>query len=180
MPDTGFTRLLTPRLVIRRFRPADAPCLSAYRSDPEVARFQGWGCPYPEAEAERFIAGLGSSHPGTPGEWFQFAVALRETDLLVGDCALLPDARDPAIAEFGCTFDRRSQGRGYATEALDALSAYAKSGLSVSRLVAVLDTDNLSAARLVRRLGFGLRATPERDPPSGPLSERELFYERKA
>ena len=39
-PDGSFCRVLTPRLEIRRFR-----AFAAYRSDPEVARYQGWEFP---------------------------------------------------------------------------------------------------------------------------------------
>ena len=42
VPDTGFTRLATERLVPRRFRPADLAAFAAYRSDPDIARYQGW------------------------------------------------------------------------------------------------------------------------------------------
>jgi len=35
----------TDRLVIRRFRPEDAPAFAAYRSDPDVARYQSWTPP---------------------------------------------------------------------------------------------------------------------------------------
>ncbi|MDP8946945.1 MAG: hypothetical protein M3N09_02420 [Actinomycetota bacterium] len=48
----------------------------AYRNDPEVARYQSWeSCS--ELEALDFIRELRSSEPGTPGEWFQFAVELK-------------------------------------------------------------------------------------------------------
>ena len=35
-------RLTPERLVLRRSRPDDAEAISAYRSDPEVHRHQGW------------------------------------------------------------------------------------------------------------------------------------------
>ena len=38
-----FTTLTTPRLTLRRFRLVDLPALRAYRTDPDVARFQSWG-----------------------------------------------------------------------------------------------------------------------------------------
>jgi hypothetical protein len=50
----------------------------AYRNDPEVARYQSWeSCS--ELEALDFIREMRSSEPGTPGEWFQFAVELKES-----------------------------------------------------------------------------------------------------
>lgn len=178
MPDSSFERIRTRRLVIRRFTPGDARALSEYRSDPEVARFQGWQSPYTEEAARAFIQSLSGSHPGVPGEWYQFAAAIRRTGRLAGDCAMLLDAGDPAVAELGCTFDPRSQGRGYAGEALRALMNYAASALGVTRLVAVTDRENLTAIRLVSRLGFGEHTEPDRQPPSGPLGAHERLFER--
>ena len=39
---TPFSRLDTPRLILRRFRAGDLKSFVAYRKDPEIARFQSW------------------------------------------------------------------------------------------------------------------------------------------
>ena len=64
------------------FRPEDVAEFVAYRSDPGVARYQSWDAPYPPEQGERFVAELMTAHPDTPGQWFQFAVALRATGQL--------------------------------------------------------------------------------------------------
>ena len=66
MADTEFTELPGPRLTLRRFLAADAPVLAAYRSVPEVARYQSWDTPFPVAAAEEAISGMLASHPDTP------------------------------------------------------------------------------------------------------------------
>jgi RimJ/RimL family protein N-acetyltransferase len=45
MGDAAFTALTTQRLVLRRFGPEDLDAFVAYRSDPEVARYQSWEAP---------------------------------------------------------------------------------------------------------------------------------------
>ena len=77
MPDVGFTELPGQRVVLRRFQPQDVAEFVAYRSRPEVARYQNWDAPYPPEQGERFVAQMTMRHPDTPGEWFQFAVVLR-------------------------------------------------------------------------------------------------------
>jgi hypothetical protein len=67
------------RVVGRRFGPQDVAEFVAYRSDADVARYQSWDAPYPPERGERFVAQMMTAHPDTPGEWFQFAVALRTT-----------------------------------------------------------------------------------------------------
>jgi len=50
MADESFTELPGQRVVVRRFRPADVAEFVAYRSRPEVARYQSWDAPYPRCE----------------------------------------------------------------------------------------------------------------------------------
>jgi hypothetical protein len=76
MGDAAFTTLTTQRLVLRRFRPEDLDAFVAYRSDPETARYQSWEAPYRPSQARQFLHELEAINPDTPGEWFQFAVAL--------------------------------------------------------------------------------------------------------
>jgi RimJ/RimL family protein N-acetyltransferase len=73
MPDTLFTCLRSPRLTLRRLRPADLPAFCAYRARPEVARYQGWDT-WTQADGERFFEQQAALHPDTPGTWFQFAI----------------------------------------------------------------------------------------------------------
>jgi RimJ/RimL family protein N-acetyltransferase len=124
MPDVSFTELPGRRVVVRRFGPQDVAEFVAYRSDAEVARYQSWDAPYPPEQGERFVAQLMTAHPDTPGEWFQFAVALRATGQLIGDCAAMVRADDPSQCEIGFTIAPRYQGRGYATEAVRLLVGY--------------------------------------------------------
>src|SRR3990172_12657922 len=46
MEDLSFSTLSSQRLTVRRFRADDAEPFAAYRSDPAVARYQGWEAPY--------------------------------------------------------------------------------------------------------------------------------------
>ena len=115
--------LETERLAIRRFADSDLEPFLAYRNDPEVARYQSWdSCTGREATA--MIEELKSEQPGTPGEWFQFAIELKETGALVGDCALKVE-EDGRQAEVGFTLSREHQGKGYASEAVSRLLDYA-------------------------------------------------------
>jgi aminoglycoside 6'-N-acetyltransferase len=160
VPDTGFTVLITDRLLLRRFRLTDLPAFTAYRSDPEVARYQGWEAPYPLERARRMLAELNRQHPDTPGEWFQFAVALRDTDELIGDCGVHVPAEEPRQAELGFTFAATRQGRGYATEAVRRLLEYLFVDRDKHRVFASCDDRNLRSAALLRRVGMrreGLR-----------------------
>jgi aminoglycoside 6'-N-acetyltransferase len=151
--DRAFTQLRTDRLVIRPFRLEDVDAFVAYRSDPDVARYQSWDV-FERAQAESFIAGMATLHPGVPGRWFQFAVADRSTDVLLRDTALCVDVEDPSHAELGYTFARSHRGNGYATEAVRATIGYAFERLGVDVVVAVTDARNAASIALLHRIGM--------------------------
>jgi CubicO group peptidase (beta-lactamase class C family)/RimJ/RimL family protein N-acetyltransferase len=152
--DERYRAIRTPRLVIRRFRPADAASLAAYRSDPAVARYQGWDVPFTEDQARRFIGSLEGAHPDTPGEWFQFAVTIAATGEHLGDVAAYVDAEDPGTARVGFTIAPAHQGHGYATEALTALLDYLIVERGKRRVVADVDPRNLASVAVLERVGM--------------------------
>ncbi|MEU8637823.1 GNAT family protein [Amycolatopsis sp. NPDC048633] len=135
--------------MIRRFATRDVAAFTAYRSDPEVARYQGWDAPVPEAAARRLVAGFAAAEEGAPG-WFQYAV--ERDGGLIGDVGIRW-AGNRVRAEVGFTIARAHQGNGYATEAvrcvLDRVFA-----AGVRRVSAECDARNTASARLLERLGF--------------------------
>ncbi len=148
----SFTRIESERLILRRFEERDLGPFLAYRNDPEVARYQSWeSCG--EEEAVEFICEMVASQPGTPGEWFQFAVGSKQTGNLIGDCGLRTE-EDGRQAEIGFTLAREHQGKGYASEAVSRLVDYAFGDLSFHRLVAITDQENEPSFGLLERLGF--------------------------
>lgn len=154
MADAAFTSLVSDRLVLRRFGPDDLDAFVAYRSDPQVARYQSWEVPYLPSQARQFLAELQTLHPDTPGEWFQFAVALRRTDRLIGDCAALVRADDPRQAEIGFTIGRAHHQQGYGTEAVRRLLDYLLIERGKHRVSATCDARNTGSAALMERVGM--------------------------
>lgn len=148
-----FTRLETPRLLIRRFMESDTATLMAYRNDRHVSQYQSWRDLTPE-NARAFIQDLASLEPGMPGEWFQFALEVMDTGVHIGDIGLHVLADDPQQAEIGYTLAYHYQGMGYASEAVQAVLAYCFEVLRLHRITATVDTRNQASIRLLERLGF--------------------------
>lgn len=147
--------LVTERLVIRPFAWADVDAFHAYRSDPEVAKWQGWSLPYSRADAESFVAAMVAAPQFRPGEWTQVGVAARGApEVLLGDFGVRIEAEEPT-AEVGVTFSRAAQGQGYATEALRALVAHLLVDRDCTRVVAITLVENEPTQRLLARVGFG-------------------------
>jgi RimJ/RimL family protein N-acetyltransferase len=146
----------TPRLVLRPFTLDDAAAFAAYRSDPDVARYQSWQAPYPLALAKAFIASLAGIDGPVAGDWVQIAV--EHDGALAGDVAV-GLSKDGLIATIGYTLAPARQGRGLAVEAVDAVVDRLFADLGVHRVEASVDPRNVASARLVESLGFELEGT---------------------
>jgi len=66
--------LRTSRLQLRPLQESELAAFAAYRSDPEVARYQSWSAPYSLEQARVFLKDMNRAQPGTPGHWFQLAI----------------------------------------------------------------------------------------------------------
>jgi RimJ/RimL family protein N-acetyltransferase len=154
MPDKSFTELRGERVALRRFQFADLTPLVAYRSDPEVARYQSWDAPYPVDKGEGLIRAMLRQHPDTPGEWFQFAVTRASTGELIGDCGSKTEAGDHRLADIGYTIAPGHQGNGYGTDTVRTLLRYLFEARGKHRVTASCDPRNVPSIRLLERLGM--------------------------
>ena len=148
-----FVELLTPRLALRRLAPSDVEAMFEYRSRPDVARFQTWE-PQSLEQVHSFVEGLLNVEPDTPGAWFQLAITLQESGLLIGDCGLHFLAEETRQAEVGITLAPAYQGKGYATEALEAVLDYLLVTLGKHRVCATVDPRNRPSVALLKRVGM--------------------------
>lgn len=150
--------LLTPRTRLRRLAVADLARFQAYRHDAETGRWQGWQ-PMDDAAARAFLQDMSTRPFGTPGSWFQLAIAERDSDALIGDIGVQLHGSGGQVAELGFTLAPSAQGRGLATEAVQALVSWLLTHSPAQRVVAVADTRNAASLRLLQRLGMRPFAT---------------------
>lgn len=153
--DAGFEPLVTDRLHLRRSRPEDAEAISAYRSDPDVRRYQGWERTDPD-EIRAQIEEMARRAPGQPGGWVQFSVEERESGRLVGDVGLSPADEEPGVIKVGYTIAPEFQGRGYASEAVGALVAYAFDTLGADVARAYASAENAPSIKVAEKVGMRL------------------------
>ena len=151
MGQKAFTSIESPRLILRRFADADLESFLAYLNDPLVARYQSWES-YTEEEARAVIEQQKDRSPGQPGQWFTFALELKETGALVGHVALR--MLDHQQAEIGFTMARAFHGLGLACEAATRVIDYAFAELNLHRVTAITDVENEKSDALLRRLGM--------------------------
>jgi aminoglycoside 6'-N-acetyltransferase len=146
------------RVRIRPLRPDDLDALLAYRSDPEVAHYQGYE-PFTASRAEAFLRAVQTPAWGEPGKWMQLGIELADTGLLIGDIGLKPEAFDVRILELGFSLSAAWQGQGLASEALNGLIGYAFTRQAAHRIYAYTDIRNTRAVSLLQRLHFRQEGT---------------------
>lgn len=134
----------TPRLEVRPFTNIDVGPFTAYRSDPQVARYQSWS----DFNLEQGLALVESMRDlefGTPGAWYQLALEDRARGVLVGDLACKVDAFEPREIEIGFTIAPGEQRRGYGSEGVGGLLHHAFTVMGMHRVTAVTDAQNTAS-----------------------------------
>ncbi|KRU17066.1 hypothetical protein AS142_07220 [Bacillus pumilus] len=90
--------------------------------------------------------------PNQPGTWFQYAIALSESNQLIGDCAIHTLDCEPRIVEIGFTLAPKFQGKGYIQEALSSMIEYIFTTLNKHKIIAYTDVRNEKSIRVLERL----------------------------
>jgi [ribosomal protein S5]-alanine N-acetyltransferase len=143
--------LETPRLILREFSTDDADALGAVLSDAETMRF--YRAPFDRTGVEEWIArNLNRCAKDGHGLW---AMILKTTDELIGDCGLVVQEVDGANEiEIGYHVRRDHWGRGLATEAARACRDYGFARLPVDRLISLIHPENLASRRVAEKNGM--------------------------
>jgi len=148
--------ITTERLILRRPRREDAVDLAVAYADPEVVRFMGDGSTATLTEVE---AGI--------DEWLErweswgmslFSLERHADGRVLGRAGFL--RWDPETwqiggneTELGWLLAREHWGHGYATEAALALRDWAFLDRGLTRLISLIQHENLRSARVAERLG---------------------------
>ena len=150
--------LVTARLTLRKFMVNDYDDLMAYQSRPDVARYL-YRPPWDQLTGRASLERRMTNPFPVSGDGMAFAVVLTETGGVIGEVSLTHTSEAARQAEVGWVFHPDSAGKGYATEAAQAVLKAAFADLDVHRVFARLDEDNLASARLCERLGMRREAT---------------------
>lgn len=151
-PMTVPPTLETARLILRPFAMADAPEVQRLCGAREIAlNTLLIPHPYPDGKAEEWIA----SHPASleKGEGDRFAITLRDGGALTGAIGMLLH-REHDRAEIGYWIGIPYWGRGYATEAVQAVIAYGFDELHLNRIYAEHFTRNPASGRVMQKAGM--------------------------
>lgn len=161
--------LRTARLALRPFETGDAADLLNVFADPEVVRYWSTGTWTDIAQAEAMIAEAHQAY--REGGLYRYAIALGDTNRLIGICNLRGYFEQNRRCELGYALGSGYWGQGYAGEALEALLEHAFHALDMNRIEADIDPRNDASARLLEKLGFR---------QEGYMPERWIVHGEKA
>ena len=160
--------LMTERLRLREFVAEDWRAVLAYQQDPRYLRYYAWTERTPEAVQE-FVGWFLAQQQASPRDKYQFAVTLKDTGELIGNCGVRRTAPGAPEADLGYELAPAQWGKGYATEAARAVLAFGFAALGVHRIEAECVADNTGSARVLEKLGMRLE---------GRLRDKEYFKGR--
>lgn len=175
-------RVATERLLLRCWRPEDAPLLKA-TVDANLEHLQAWmpwaiNEPSPLEEVtsrlERFAA---SFHAGT--EWIYAIFSPDEQRVLGGTGFHL--RQGSGVLEIGYWIDQEHTRRGLATEVTRTLTALAFTDPGTEVVEVRCDSRNTISARIPERLGFTLREVLRNDglTPQGQPRDTMVWEMRR-
>jgi RimJ/RimL family protein N-acetyltransferase len=150
--------LLTPRLLLRQWRPSDEVAMGEINTDPEVARYLNR--PVGAAATRAFYAMvLAQWEEHGYGFW---AVQSREPEteaaflgfIGAGYPSYIPELS--ARLELGWRLARNAWGRGLATEGARAARDHLFAALTLPELISVIHPENARSQAVARKLGMSV------------------------
>ena len=138
------------RILLRPFNKADTESILAYRSLPEVARYQYWK-PFTKEQTLIFVIQHSDADLNKKGEWLALAIISKKENELIGDCALKISTK---TAEIGCNIAPVHQHQGFAKETLELLFDYCFKNTDTDEIYGITDSENTASIKLMKSLNM--------------------------
>ncbi len=158
--------ILTARLRLRRWQPADREPFARMSADPEVMRYFPGTLKREESDQviERIEARFDETGVGL------CAVERREDGAFIGFVGLSLvtfEAHFSPAVEIGWRLSKEAWGQGYATEGAEAVLSHAR-GVRLAELVSFTARSNAASRRVMQKLGMSHTETDDFDHPALP------------
>lgn len=150
--------LKTERLKLRKVKLSDAEAIfRQYAQDPEVTRYVSWRAHHSLDETREYVRMCLLAWD--VGKAYHWAIERLEDKQVIG----MVIARIVGEKwELGFVLARAYWGKGYMTEAVRGLVAWALKQKEIYRVWAVCDTDNVASARVMEKAGMQREGTLRR------------------
>ncbi|MBZ0188838.1 MAG: GNAT family N-acetyltransferase [Candidatus Obscuribacterales bacterium] len=152
----------TQRLILRDWTLADSKSAQEYAACPEVCKFMVWG-PNSDSETRDFIRRSIDLSKERPRQSFELAMVLKDENVVAGGIGLHINDRANQSAMIGYVLNRNYWGQGLVTEAARRLLELGFGELSLHRICATCDAENVGSQRVLEKCGMRREAHYKQD-----------------
>ena len=158
MEHKGAICLETDRLILRPFKIEDAEeVFNNWASDDEVTKYLTWST-HSSVEMSRSymefcINGYNEKNV------YQWGMELKNSHELIGNISVVKIIDEIDSVELGWVIGRKWWGNGYTAEAAERLLEFFFTEVSVNRICAGHDIDNLNSGRVMQKIGMKYEGT---------------------
>jgi len=152
MNDGQKGEISTKRLLLRPFAKSDRVAVLDLYSDARTMLYWSKEPIFSLEEADLLIER--ELEWSSADNCLNWGIALADSNLLIGKICLFQISKQNRRAEIGYLLNRRQWGKGYMTEAMAFVLAYAFEGLGLHRIEADTDPENLPSLALLEKFGF--------------------------
>lgn len=142
--------LRTERLQLRSLTLKDSDTIFSYFSQPEMTKFYGMEPFQTKIEADKFIKDFMDDYNCL----YRWGIVEKETNRLIGTCGFHAISEKHQRAEIGYEIDIPYWGKGYATEAIEALVQFGFEGMNFYRIGANVYPENIGSRKVLEKVGF--------------------------
>jgi RimJ/RimL family protein N-acetyltransferase len=143
----------TPRLVLREFRQEDLEALCDCETDSETQRYEHVP-PLNREEVKTRLQNWIDQQQAVPRKMFDMAITLPAGGCVIGHLSLHLIAAHIREWEIGWEMNRQYWGKGFASEAAQAVLRMAFEELNAHRVVAFCHVNNAASVRVMEKIGM--------------------------
>lgn len=150
--------LETDRLIIREFKDEDLDELAPILADPKVMEYSLSG-PLSRDDAQTYLQQRILDHYENWGYGF-WAIISKNTNKIIGFAGPVQQKVDiEECIEIGYRIASPEWGKGYASEAMEAIRDYTFFHLDLDKIIAIIEPNNVRSVRVAEKAGFKLSRT---------------------
>jgi RimJ/RimL family protein N-acetyltransferase len=142
-------KITTSRLILRRPLLSDADAVFEFGRDQEVTLYMDWPAHTSVQAAKEYLRDCVPRWD--TAQEYDWMIALRDTGQVIGGISIRVRGHS---ADFGYILNRDFWGRGFATEAANAVVNWVFGIGSIYRVWATCDTENLASVRVLEKVGL--------------------------
>lgn len=139
----------TARLLLRNTQSADAEVMFDYRNNPICAKYQrGQSTSLPDIQA---LVTARQNDSISDSRNFFIVVSLKDSGSMIGEIVVMPN---DSCFSIGYTFHYSQHRKGYAFEALSALTELLHQNYPKMEFISFTEPENLPSRKLLEKLGY--------------------------